>query len=379
MSYNNHDICPFYLFIFYSATYSEHRNKKVPIVSRASASNSRFGDHSYANVQAMYLKSMASEVRTHSTSHVWLAGNEMVWTGFQWTEIKMREAWPQCSLNVLQWLLANGFYIKKFLWPNQRGSTGNFAGGGSTVYYIEGTRIDFVASTMNIPDSSSPRDLEQDFKHPAMFSKSTCQAGQLTSLLTKPNTLMADGNQHSFRQCGFASLLAYFCFLDTDHLPSVRGYPILKDKNNRNPWLNGNMPNLRNAPANFNNDNCKIIYAINQHRDYQGVRHLSAKENQGPQKGSKAILYAAYAAGYMEMVAYKNPPCRTTDPNCPCPSVGSDGSVQMGNAFNVRSLLSGFNRVMDPTLTPGSDDTAELELIHFDRHFGNQWFFCKRI
>ena len=148
MSYNNHDICPFYLFIFYSATYSEHRNKKVPIVSRASASNSRFGDHSYANVQAMYLKSMASEVRTHSTSHVWLAGNEMVWTGFQWTEIKMREAWPQCSLNVLQWLLANGFYIKKFLWPNQRGSTGNFAGGGSTVYYIEGTRIDFVASTM---------------------------------------------------------------------------------------------------------------------------------------------------------------------------------------------------------------------------------------
>ena len=368
-------------FDFYSANHSEHGNKQVPIVSRASALNPRFGDHSYANVQAMYLKSMASEVRRHATSNVWLAGNEMVWTGFQWTEIQMQEAWPQCSSDVLKWILANGFYIKKFLWPNERGSTGVHQGRG-ILWAMEGTRIDFVASTDNIPDSSSPKDLEQDFKHPAMFSKSTCQSGQLTSLITKPNNLMADAHggtsQRSFRQCGFASLLAYFCFLDESHFPLVSGYPIMRDLNNRNPWLNGNMPNLRNAPANFNNDNCKIVYAINQHRDQHGVRHLAGKESRVPQKGSKAILYAAYAAGYTEMVAYKNPPCRTSDPNCACPSVGSDGIVQMGNAFNVRSILSGFNRLLDPTMQPRSNDPADIELIHFDRHFGNQWFFCKR-
>ena len=369
------------MFILYSATYPDRQNKRIPIAVRSLVLNSRFGDHNYANVQAMYLKSMGSQVAVHSVSHIWFLGNEQIHFTPTWNEIQFREAWPQCSTgsaqgSTVQRILEDGFFIKRFLWPGQAGSTGH-----GTEFTRAGTRVDFLASTGNIPETNSPRNLEIAFRDQAMISKSSCQAGQLTGVLTKRRTLVGESRRAlSFRQCGFASLLSYFCFLDGSHLPSRSGYQLLANQGGQNPWSNGNMPNLRYAPINFNNNRCKIIYVINHYRIQHRVNHLSPNER-GPQKGSKAILYAAYASGYTEMVAYKNPPCHTTDPNCPCPSVGSDGNVQMGNTFNVGDILFGFNRLMNPRLQPGQhgyDASADMELIHFDRHFGNQWFFCQR-
>ena len=213
-----------------------------------------------------------------------------------------------------------------------------------------------------------------------MISKATCQAGLIKGVFTKPMTYTNVGphndpqSRHRFRRCGFASLLSYFCFLDGNHLPNPTGYQIEADQSALNPWMNGNMPTLRQAPANFNNQRCKIIYVINQH-----PRSSLTPTDRRPQRGSRAILYGAFAAEFDEMVAYKNPPCHQNNPDCPC----SDDN-EMGHTFRLRDIFQGFNRASNTFLQPGqaghlgNTNQANFELIHFDRHFGNQWFFCKR-
>ena len=58
----------------------------------------------------------------------------------------------------------------------------------------------------------------------------------------------------------------------------------------------------------------------------------------------------------------------------------------MGNAFEVPHILHGFNVALDPHWTPvmsivGTtfDDEANFEIVHFARHFGTKWYFCRRL
>ena len=359
--------------------------------------NERAGNIEYVPVTVdnrvpiiMYLRALSAQVALHSINRKWFQENEQLhFTIAEVTKGLFLQAIKECDAFSIQHILTNGFYVKKFYWQGQgqtgqthlQGTSKGGRGGAKEGWSRAGNRVDFLASTDIIPDMNSPGNLENDFKSQGIkgnyIAKCSCQAGQIGGLITKPKTKgEAKGAKkrdpfHKFRQCGFASILSYFCFLDEDHLPAHSGYKILDSQGTENPWNNGNMPNLRSAPGNFNNNRCKIIYAINHYN----TGHLSVKDRK-PQKGSKAILYAAYAAGFDEMVAYKNPPCRTSDPNCPCPSVGSDGNVQMGNSFNLGDIINGFNRAMNPNVPDQSD--AEFELIHFDRHFGNQWYFCQR-
>ena len=130
------------------------------------------------------------------------------------TPIQLRGRLPDCQER--NWMLENGFYVKKFFWhTGAPGGPGNPQGGNT-----EGPRVDFLASTRTIPDMKSQRVLERASRGREMISKATCQAGLIKGVFTKPMTYTNIGphnnpqSRHRFRRCGFASLLSYFCFLD---------------------------------------------------------------------------------------------------------------------------------------------------------------------
>ena len=125
-----------------------------------------------------------------------------------------------------------------------------------------------------------------------------------------------------------------------------------------NPWNNGNMPQIRDGFTGFNNIVCKIIYAKWHHVRYVGGTSWFGKENMlYTQRGGKALIYAAYAADYDEVVTYTPNPSSCT------------GDL-MGNIFQMSNLLTHFNL--------NNPNRVSERMLDFTKHFGNDWYFCKR-
>ena len=122
---------------------------------------SRFvGDHDYAMrpIPSMvhYLRDMAINAQFIGPVQPGpIQGNEEVHFTLAVTPIQLRGRLPDCQER--NWMLENGFYVKKFFWhTGAPGGPGNPQGGNT-----EGPRVDFLASTRTIPDMKSQRVLER--------------------------------------------------------------------------------------------------------------------------------------------------------------------------------------------------------------------------
>ena len=261
---------------------------------------------------------------------------------------EFRRAFPKCR-NIA--VVLDGFYVKKYYFPDER----------RTVHYI--------ASRMEIPESFSTQTQAGMIQFVKGFgnnyiSQASCSNGQITYIETKPHARPHEFNK--FRYCGFASLLAFFCFIDEDHLYQPSGYQIDADNDPGvpgtsqgipNPWNNGNMPQLKDGITGFNNIVCKIIY-VKYHQRAGMTGPTGARESVWfTPRGNKALIYAAYADSYDELVTYTpNPGCRT--------------GGEMGNVFQIPYLLTHINK--------NNPRNPTEPMLDFIQHFGNDWYFCKR-
>ena len=296
----------------------------------------------------------------------WFQPNEQIRLMFNFQNFNFLNAFPQCRVQTRNMILNTNFYIKKFYWQRVTSPPGQPG-------QIRKKTVHFVISKNQLPDTIHENQL-LNYLHvdPNWISRAACKEGEITELKTRRPTRPAGTNiiwyQH-YRRCGFASLMAYFCFLDRDHLHDATGYQIMDDDSINNPWLDGNMPNLRNGPAGFNNVGCKIIY-VRYYLD--DSPHLLERQREGirGRKGNKAFIYAAKAAGYEQMVAYNPNPCQQ---EC-CESRGD-----MGTTFLIHDLLLGFNQWnASPRNHPPWKGNRIVEIDDFAEHFGNDWYFCNR-
>ena len=278
---------------------------------------------------------------------------------FNFQNFNFLNAFPQCRVQTRNMILNTNFYIKKFYWQRVTSPPGQPG-------QIRKKTVHFVISKNELPDRINEDQL-LNYLHvdPNWMSRAACTEGEITELKTR-RPIRRSGiylsNIFFYRRCGFASLMAYFCFLDRDHLHDATGYQIMDADSINNPWLNGNMPNLRNGPAGFNNVGCKIIY-VRYYLDDSPHLYESPPGAKGrPKKGNKAFIYAANAAGYEHMVAYNPNPC----PQECCESLGD-----MGTTFLTHDLLLGFNQW-------NAIGNRIVEIDDFANHFGNDWYFCNR-
>ena len=259
---------------------------------------------------------------------------------------KFIEAFPNCPR--ASWFVRQKYYVKKFYFP--RATSSNAEGPRRrTVHFIA------VTQSIDILHMNTEDDLNAWFHaNENWFSRSTCKEGEITKVVTKDRRK---------RRCGMASLLAYFCFQDQDHLHDQSGYQILDDTSAANPWNNGNMPNLRAVGGlNFNNIRCNRIFYVRNHHEQHPEPNFRARN------GNKAFIYAARASGYQDMVAYNPTPCNA---QC-CLSHGD-----MGTTFHVRDIISGFNRDKNPHWRPPLRSNPGSGFDNFAKHYGNDWYFCR--
>ena len=248
------------------------------------------------------------------------------------------------------------FYVKKY-WIPERDRYGNLR---RLVIYLA-----------QLPSAAPPFiDSRNDLltvrnNHRNWLAMSVCENNLLTDIRANDNVLFDDGRVLSARRCGLASVLAYLCFLDSDHLTDRKGYLIEND----GIWGDDNMPQI--TMLGFNNEGCSRMIKA----DFtllQGGRDAWLP-------GNKALIYGAFAARFHQLVAYNPEPCDRRGPQHCC-----EARNQKGNCFLLEHLIDTIN-VRDP----GADGPAVQNLnnpqqaIHFGldnfmKHYGKIWYFCKR-
>ena len=248
------------------------------------------------------------------------------------------------------------FYVKKY-WIPERDRYGNLR---RLVIYLA-----------QLPSAAPPFiDSRNDLltvrnNHRNWLAMSVCENNLFTDIRANDNVLFDDGRVLSARRCGLASVLAYLCFLDSDHLTNRKGYLIEND----GIWGDDNMPQI--TMLGFNNEGCSRMIKA----DFtllQGGRDAWLP-------GNKALIYGAFAARFHQLVAYNPVPCDRYGPQECCAAEN-----RKGNCFLLEHLIDTIN-VRDP----GADGPAVQNLnnpqqaIHFGldnfmKHYGKIWYFCKR-
>ena len=245
----------------------------------------------------------------------WFSANDQINFVLGWnSEQLFRRTFPRCTIIEL---FKSGFYIKKYRY-------------GRAVHYIASKTQQIDSPLTSTPYRLTTQYVKIILRH-SYLAQSSCSHGEITSLETRMTTT------RTFNNCGFGSLLAYFCFIDTDHLTNQSGYQIDSIIIRNNPWYKDNMPAIRNSVTGFDNKVCKIIY-VKYEPLYYATYHT-------PLAG-RALMYAAFAAGFEELVTYtQNPSCYT--------------NWRRGHIYEVENLVEYFAH-------------------DFANTWGYDWYFCKR-
>ena len=276
-----------------------------------------------------YLKGLGSQVLDLNNGQ-WFPSNRIIqFTFAQITREYFQNIFPTCK-NIDR-ILRDGYHVRKF-------------------FHRQPRTVTFLAMFHDIQDpvGNDTATLGGMLNHFTVrndyIGRSTCADGEITDLEVE----FRQNPLRRMNRCGFGSMLSYLCFMDSDHLTHPSGYQIeQKRKQDRdNPWNLFTMRAIKQDPVGFNNDECKIIY----------VKYQDKKGRWEP-SGSKALLYAAYAADYTELVTYTpRPDCITNWSN--------------GNTFQVKDV---FQKVSQPhRLSPITRINEILE------PFGVDWYFGKR-
>ena len=263
---------------------------------------------------------------------------------------------PQCQIR-LEFNQRPTFSVKKY-WIPERDRDGNLV---RVVMYL----AQLPSATPPLIDSRNDIFTVQKI-HRDWLAMSVCENDLITDIRANDNVLLDDGRVVSARRCGLASVLAYLCFLDSDHLTNRKGYLIENDRN----WGDDNMPDI--SMLGFNNQGCSRI--IKTDFTSVGGGWLDARL-----PGNKAWIYGAFAAQFHDLVAYNPVPCDRQVPQHCC-----NANNQKGSCFLLYDLIDQIN-VRDPgaeapavqNLNNPQQDTY-VGLDNFMRHYGKIWYFCKR-
>ena len=239
--------------------------------------------------------------------------------------------------------------------------------------------VSYLATLEDLDDNINSYD---DFKkYVKTFNEwvsfSVCSNDNIVNLKTNDQVRLRDGRMVSARRCGMASLLAYLCFLDSDHLTNARGFLLENDPN----WQDGNMPELSTFPGDFDNGECSRIIRADAYEQLlvettpQVTQKKTGHARSWP--GNKAIIYGAAAAHFIDMVSYNPSPCRQQQGQQVC--CMNDGT--QGSCFLTTDLVDSFNLHDPKPLIIGADAIGQnyLEMDDFMRHYGRHWYFCRRI
>ena len=249
------------------------------------------------------------------------------------------------------------FYVKKY-WIPERDKHGNLK---RMVIYLAQLPSAIPPFINSRDDLFTVQKIHQDW-----LAMSVCENGLITDIRANDNVLVDENMVLSAKRCGLASVLAYLCFLDSDHLKHIKGYLIENDRH----WEDDNMPQI--SMLGFNNQGCsRMIKADFQ--SVQGGRHDAWLP------GNKALIYGAFAARFHDLVAYNPVPCDRGVPQHCCTARN-----RKGNCFRLEDLIDQIN-VRDPgakapaiqNLNNPQQDTY-LGLDNFMKHYGKIWYFCKR-
>ena len=282
------------------------------------------------------------------------------------------QLYPRCEMmpNILNNTKVDNrstIYIKKFqqlLPTNQTGSHGPRK---------------MVAFLVTLDDMDGAVDSFDEFlRYIRTFNEwisfSICYSDRIVNIKTNDMVRLSNGRFASARRCGMASLLAYLCFLDTDHLTNVKGFMISEDLN----WWDGNMISLSGL---FNNRICNVIIKVDPYVSYRVVTTPQFTQDRYTWPGNKAIIYGAVAAGFYNLVTYNPDPCRPQPPNQPrhLQNICCLGNEQKGNAFLTTDLVDSINvRQPNPAWNFGRPNPlANLPIGNFMQHYGRHWYFCK--
>ena len=97
-------------------------------------------------------------------------------------------------------------------------------------------------------------------------------------------------------------------------------------------------------------------------------------------KGSKALIYAAYAADYNYVIVYNSEPCN--DQCCAATNAQGNTRYYEGKVFKLNDILNPFNihqpQWMAPNLTHIHHQNADPKSTRsFAEHNGRHWYFCR--
>lgn len=266
---------------------------------------------------------------------------------------------------VIDDLVMNGtrlptFYVKKFLEVSRTNLPG-----------AEGRErtVTFIATLDELPeDVNSYREFVRYVRtRNEWISFSLCRNDRIASLKTNDRVRLSDGRIVSARRCGMASLLAYLCFIDSDHLTSARGYMIQHD----GKWNHGNMPQL--SGLGFNNDRCNRMIRVDWETYVVMDTTPQASRDRDQWPGNKAIMYGAVAAKFYNMVSYNPIPCPRQRPPC------CMGNEENGHAFNTKYLVDLIN-LRDPryvAIDAMPRGPRHMSMSNFMQHYGRTWYFCQ--
>ena len=278
----------------------------------------------YVVAYLLYLRDLVLE----AFNNQWFSPNDQV--QFNFGDLPHQEfnlAFPNCRR--IGSVLTDGFHVKKFFHPLPT---------RTVTYFVR--RLSFAETP---PEASTVKGLIAYYRGSVSnIGHVLCSNGEITDLEVEKRRGRLP------HRCGFGSMLTYFCFLDTDHLSHQSGYQINNNNHPNNPWNHPAMIQLRDGPSGFNNDVCsKIIYIKYENRPgYHYTPH-----------GNKAIIYAAYADDYEDLVTY-----------IPVPFCNANQNV--GNVFRVRNVLQ--------RVTMANPQNPGARINDILGPYGNDWYFCKR-
>ena len=277
------------------------------------------------------------------------------------TTSDLAAAFPNCKM--LGWLQSHTFWIKRHLYE---------VGNKRTVHFV-------------VSPARQQRDFTQKNqfntwldRFGSWFAYATCINGQITYVKSASRVHTRIG--YSAKRCGFGSYVAHLCFLNIEHhqfnptLFSPEGYNIDTDPR----FSEGNMASIRFGL--IDNYCSRITYV----RFISKVDENDKEHGIDMRRGSKAFIYAAFAARYTHMITYIKNPCKSeccSDPNNPAMP-----DPAMGKVFWLQGIISSFNvqqpiHFYKPTNRPGTQNLEYyepkfLQTELFAQHNGRDWFFA---
>ena len=283
------------------------------------------------------------------------AGDRIPFDIQQFDQFDYANMFPNCDIR--NELMNNPFWVKKYQFrfrePDRH---------GNMVVYLAQLFFANLPAINNRNDYLRVKNRENNW-----IALSVCENNQITDITANNHALLSDGRVLSARRCGLASVLAYLCFLDSNHLTNRNGYPtdVISDRN----WQDGNMPQI--AEIGFNNQDCSRIIRID-------LPFLSYRNRNDELPGNKAFVYGALAAGFYSMVAYNQQPCARNGPVHCCL-----GNNRKGNCFLLSHLVDTINfrdpNAPDPIVAANDPNQPAiyLGLDNFMKHYGKIWYFCR--